>query len=204
MNAADWLDSFPKRLGILTAAIAATSAFVFPAMLIPANLGILGPIGSLLAVIVFLVAWAIQTELTRRRSLLFAVLGTTSMLSLVTLIHLNTSYVVTTSMGDPPEERRFLVGKHLTDWGEQMKRTTASADDATLVERIGERGIAGAWGDSLNSNQKTYILAYLCLGVGLILMFAIALSTASPAIPAQEAVAAPVAQPPSTPPPTAQ
>ena len=173
-------ESFPVRLAVLTTAVAATSAFVFPGVFIPDNLSILGPTGSLLTVIVFLVSWALEKELLKWRKPVFLVLGILGMASLVMLIVLNTSYVVQVRMGDPPEERRFLIGTALTPWGDSMRVATASPDEVTLVERIGEAAIPRAWGSSLRYHQSKYIVVYLTLGISIIVMIAVAMARDTP------------------------
>jgi hypothetical protein len=169
----DWLDSYPLRLSVLTAAVAPTSSLVFPGVLIPENMEFLGPFGSIFTVLLLLVTWVMRKEFWRYRKPLFAVTGTLSLVALLTLVNLNRKYVVTAEL---PEPRKLLIGHTLTPWGAEKLASANTVSMKTYIETIGEEAIPQAWGDSFQTHSNVYTFAYLALGAGLLLMTAVALT----------------------------
>lgn len=171
------LASFPKKLAAMTAAIAAVSALVFPETLIPSNLVVLGPAGSVLIIITFLAAWAMHGDLLRHRRRLFMIASILCVAALGYLVVLNSDLVVyVDAMGDPPESHRFLVGRSLTQRGREWDRMAGSPSRAGLIKIIGEDRIEDAWGRSLTRAKTEYVIAYAVLAIGVVLMLSVALT----------------------------
>lgn len=168
------LEFFPKRLAAIAAALAAASAIVFPAALIPDNVAIVGTVGSLLVLIVFLVVWAFHKELRQWRKPVFLVVGLLCVVALWKIVRLHQIAVEPVpAIGNPPRAAQYLVGTELTARGLEWDRMLGHPSRSTFIVSIGPDDIPAAWGQSYDRKASEYAAAYLTLASGLLLMIGI-------------------------------
>jgi hypothetical protein len=170
----DLTESFPAKVAVISAAVAAVSGLVFPAILLPDNLPALGATGSLVILIVFLMVWAWERPLRRSRRSLFLVVGALCLGALWIVVRLNTEVVEDIdAIGDPPQPARYLVGAELTPTGKAWMDSLGGPSRSLFIKRIGPSNIGVAWGASYARSRLRYTAAYLIMAAGVVLMLAI-------------------------------
>ncbi len=158
----------PTKIVVIDVAVAALSATLIRDQLIPENVGVIGPIASLLVIVCLSI-----TIVSRDRLRVFSRrLATMSLASLVTLLLVQLTLVVSVSpYGDPPATHRFLRGFALTDSGRAWVADPSipSGSWSEYIAAIGDARIAAAWGASFAVVAVLYSLSYLGLVLGVVL-----------------------------------
>jgi len=152
------LKRIPKTVVLIDAAIVALSATLIRNELIPENVSIIGPIGSLLVVVGVVMTFAYQPGLQRSLKLLTWL--ATGMLVLLLLLHV--AYVEPVSpYGGDGGTHQFLVGHGLTPQGQEWASMAGAQSRAEIIKAVGDNRIRAAWGFSYTVIAVGYAIAYM-------------------------------------------
>lgn len=157
---AEHLEGIPWIIGLINGAIAALSATLIRARLIPENIDLIGPLGTLVVIVAFLTTVAYRESLGRwlRRLIAVALVCLTGLLLLqVTLVEEVSAY------GSDQGTHHYLVGSCYSEQGREWLdvASIAATDRDELIRYVGDGDIPEAWGSSFYLAALLYVGAYL-------------------------------------------
>jgi hypothetical protein len=165
--------------GLLTASATGLSALVFPAALIPEQLEYLGALGSVLAVVLFVLIAALApfTEVTRRRVIRLSSIVLLIAAVLVVLVRINFIHEI--------RDCTCLVGWSVSDTGHEMIQNIGAVTGSRPRSPIqilesGELAlidIPQIYGTSYQALKNVYASAYIALFVALVSLLGISETT---------------------------
>lgn len=160
------LRQIPATVALLDAAVAALSATLLPARLIPENLDVIGPTASLLVLVAFLITLAYPAGLRRRVRLLAG----GSLAALLLLLALQLALVVPVSpYGPDAGTHRFLVGWTYSGQGREWVEALGPMSASEYVAAIGDDRIRAVWGGSYLQAAGLYAFSYMAFVLGVAL-----------------------------------